>query len=127
MKSRDNGVRVKEFTVREKRRRASQLDLMINEFNRMADELTLQIESEERKSGITDYNNFAYPTFAKAARQRRDNIINSRQDLIDKRQAAQDELVIAEAELARAEALDQREGRTPAPLTPRNNASAMIG
>ena len=34
MKSRESAVRVKEFAVREKRRRLSQLDLMIAEFNR---------------------------------------------------------------------------------------------
>ena len=33
-----------------------------------------EIAAEERKSGITDVNHFAYPTFAKAARQRRDNL-----------------------------------------------------
>jgi hypothetical protein len=127
MKSRDNAVRVKDFAVREKRRRLGQLDLMINEFNRMADELTVQIENEERKSGIGDPTHFAYPTFAKAARLRRENILNSREDLAAKRAVATEELAVAESELARAEALDQREGRTPAPIVPRNTASAMIG
>ncbi len=127
MKSRENAVRVKEFAVREKRRRLAQLDLMIGEFNRMADELTHQIEIEERKAGITDPSNFAYPTFAKAARLRRDNIMNSQQDLADKRAAAVDDVTIAEGELSRAEALDHREGRVPAPLPERNDAGSMIG
>jgi hypothetical protein len=127
MKSRENAVRVKEFAVREKRRRLAQLDVMIGEFNRMADELTLQIEIEERKAGSTDPNHFAYPTFAKAARLRRDNIKNSQTDLADKRAAAIDDLTIAEAELSRAAALDQREGRVPAPLPERNDAGSMIG
>jgi hypothetical protein len=127
MKSRENAVRVKEFAVREKRRRLAQLDLMIGEFNRMADELTLQIEYEERKAGITDPANFAYPTFAKAARLRRDNILNSQKDLADKRMAAVDDVTIAEGELSRAEALDHREGRVPAPLPERNDAGSMIG
>jgi hypothetical protein len=127
MKPRESAVRVKEFAVREKRRRLAQLDLMISEFNRMADELTLQIESEERKAGITDPGHFAYPTFAKAARLRRDNIINSRQDLADKRAAAVDEVNAAEGELARAEALDQREGRVQPTVPVKSNASAMIG
>jgi hypothetical protein len=127
MKSRENAVRVKEFAVREKRRRLAQLDLMIGEFNRMADELTHQIEIEERKAGITDPSNFAYPTFAKAARLRRDNIKNSQADLADKRAAAVDDVTIAEGELSRAEALDHREGRVPAPLPERNDAGSMIG
>jgi flagellar protein FliJ len=127
MKTRENAVRVKEFSVREKRRRLAQLDVMIAEFNRMADDLTVQIESEERKAGITDPNNFAYPTFAKAARARRDNVLASRQDLADKRAVAVEEVAEAETDLARAEALDQREGRTAAPEPVRTNPSAMIG
>ena len=127
MKSRESAVRVKEFAVREKRRRLSQLDLMIAEFNRMADELTHQIETEERKAGITDPGHFAYPTFAKAARQRRDNVQNSRNDLEAKRELAHEELAEAEADLARAEALDQREGRVATTAASGVNPSAMIG
>jgi hypothetical protein len=127
MKPRENAVRVKEFAVREKRRRLAQLDMMIGEFNRMADDLTVQIEVEERKAGITDPAHFAYPTFAKAARLRRDNVLTSRQDLADKRAAAVEDVAMAESELARAEALDHREGRTHAPVEPKPNPSAMIG
>lgn len=127
MKPRENAVRVKEFAVREKRRRLAQLDMMIAEFNRMADDLTVQIEVEERKAGITDPAHFAYPTFAKAARLRRDNVLTSRQDLADKRAAAVEDVAQAESELARAEALDHREGRTPTPIEPKPNPSAMIG
>ena len=77
MKSRENLVRLKQFQVNEKRRQLLQLDMMIAEFERMADELELQIAAEEKKAGITDVNHFAYPTFAKAARLRRDNLKNS--------------------------------------------------
>jgi hypothetical protein len=127
MKSRENAVRVKEFAVREKRRRLAQLDLMVAEFNRMADDLTMQIESEERKAGINDPAHFAYPTFAKAARVRRDNVLASRQDLADKRALAVEDVAQAESDLARAEALDQREGRVAAPEPVRTDPSAMIG
>ena len=127
MKSRENAVRVKEFAVREKRRRLAQLDLMIGEFDRMANELTLQIEFEERKAGSNDPSHFAYPTFAKAARLRRDNIKNSQADLADKRAAAVDDVTIAEGELSRAESLDHREGHVPAPLPERNDSASMIG
>ena len=68
MKSRENLVRLKQFQVNEKRRQLMQLDMMIAEFDRMAGELEVQIAAEEKKSGITDINHFAYPTFAKAAR-----------------------------------------------------------
>ena len=74
MKSRENLVRLKQFQVNEKRRQLLQLDMMIAEFDRMAGELEFQINAEEKKAGITDINHFAYPTFAKAARLRRDNL-----------------------------------------------------
>ncbi|MFA5491187.1 MAG: hypothetical protein WC284_18560, partial [Candidimonas sp.] len=69
MKARENLVRLKRFQVNEKRKHLTQLDMMIAEFERMAGELELQITAEEKKAGITDVSHFAYPTFAKAARQ----------------------------------------------------------
>ena len=47
MKSRENLVRLKQFQVNEKRRQLMQLDMMIAEFDRMANELDIQIASEE--------------------------------------------------------------------------------
>ena len=108
MKSRENLVRLKQFQVNEKRRQLLQLDMMIAEFERMASELEVQIAAEEKKAGITDINHFAYPTFAKAARQRRDNLRDSQTDLAQQRQAAQAALTEAEDELAKAEMLDAR-------------------
>lgn len=111
MKPRENLVRLKLFQVNEKRRRMTQLDSMIAEFDRMAAELEAQITSEETKAGITDLNHFAYPTFAKAARQRRDNLKNSQADLQQQREAAESALNEAEAELSKAEMLESRDGR----------------
>lgn len=111
MKARENLVRLKRFQVNEKRKQLTQLDMMISEFERMAAELDLQIAAEEKKAGITDVNHFAYPTFAKAARQRRDNLMGSQADLKQQRESAQSLLEEAEAELARAEALESRDAR----------------
>ena len=125
MKSRENLVRLKQFQVNEKRRQLLQLDMMIAEFDRMAAELEVQITAEEKKAGITDLNHFAYPTFAKAARLRRDNLKNSQYDLAQQRSAAESLLAEAEAELSRAEMLESRDSKLrdadPAPR------SAMIG
>lgn len=124
MKSRENLVRLKRFQVNEKRRQILQLDLMIAEFERMANELDVQIASEEKKSGISDVNHFAYPTFAKAARQRRDNLRNSQSDLAQQKTVAESLLAEAEAELSKAEALESRD------LKPRDAEAAhgaMIG
>ncbi len=111
MKSRDSIVRLKQFQVTERRRHLKQLDQMIAEFERMAAELDAQIQAEEKKAGITDISHFAYPTFAKAARQRRDNLRDSQTDLAQQRSAAVSVLEEAESELAKAEALEARDGR----------------
>lgn len=111
MKARENLVRLKRFQVNEKRKQLTQLDMMIAEFERMAGELEFQITAEEKKAGITDINHFAYPTFAKAARQRRDNLRDSQADLQQQHQAAQSLLEEAEMELAKAEELEMRDRR----------------
>ena len=125
MKTRENLVRLKQFQVNEKRRQVAQLDTMMAEFERMATELELQIAAEEKKAGITDINHFAYPTFAKAARMRRDNLRNSLADLAQQKSAAELILAEAEAELSKAEALESRDVKN------RENEgglrSAMIG
>ena len=109
MKSRENLVRLKQFQVNEKRRQLLQLDMMIAEFDRMAGDLELQISAEEKKAGITDIHHFAYPTFAKAARLRHDNLKNSQADLAQQRTAAQSLLNEAEAELSKAQMLETRD------------------
>ena len=109
--SRENLVRLKRFQVEEKRRQLLQLDQMIAEFDRMATELEMQVVAEEKKAGITDANHFAYPTFAKAARSRRDNLKNSQADLATQRTAAQSLLNEAEAALSKAQMLESRDGK----------------
>jgi flagellar export protein FliJ len=111
MKTRENLVRLKQFQVNDKRRQLLQLDMMIAEFERMAGELEVQILAEEKKAGITDINHFAYPTFAKAARLRRDNLKNSQHDLLQQRNAAESILAEAEAELSKAEMLESRDAK----------------
>ena len=112
MKSRENLVRLKQFQVNEKRRQLLQLDMMIAEFERMAGELEMQITAEEKKAGITNSNHLGYPTFAKAARLRRDNLRDSQSDLAKQRSAAESLLSEAEAELSKAEMLEMRDTKT---------------
>ncbi|MBB4004045.1 MAG: flagellar export protein FliJ [Aurantimonas endophytica] len=106
---RDNLVRLTRFKVMEKRRQFEQLEMMMSEFARMAGELDHQINTEEKKAGISDVAHFAYPTFAKAARIRRDNLNNSVKDLKVQIAAARLALEEAEAELVNAEKLEQRD------------------
>lgn len=110
MKSRESLVRLKGFQVTEKRRQLQQLQSMMAEFERMAKELEAQIGIEEKKSGITDQNHFAYPTFAKAARQRADNLQVSIRELKVQQEAAELGLEEAEADYQKAAALEERDG-----------------
>lgn len=110
MKSRSESlIRLKKFQVDEKRRQVTQIEMMIADFERMASELDQQIEIEQQKTGISDVAHFAYSTFAKAAIQRRDNLLNSANDMKDKLEAAQDALAEAVEDLKKVELLDQRE------------------
>lgn len=109
MKTRDSLIRLKRFQVDDKRRQLAQIEAMIAEFNRMADELDEQIRSEQDRVGITDITHFAYPTFAKAAATRRDNLRNSAHELDDQLEKARDELNEAIEELKKFEQLEERD------------------
>ena len=111
MKSRNSLIRLKRFQVDEKRRQVMQIEMMIAEFERMAAELDEQILTEQKRTGITDITHFAYPTFAKAARQRADNLQVSIRELKVQQEAAELQLEEAEAEYAKAEALEERDGQ----------------
>src|ERR1035441_1402831 len=67
--------RSKEFEGDQNRRRANQIETMIAAFDRMCIDLGHQIEAEEKRARIrariSDPTHFAYPTYAKAARERR--------------------------------------------------------
>ncbi|HWJ74718.1 MAG TPA: flagellar export protein FliJ [Kaistia sp.] len=109
MKSRESLIRLKRFQAEEKRRRVQQIELMIAEFERMARDLEDQIKIEQERSGIRDQSHFAYPTFAKAASQRRDNLRASAQELQVQLETAQDELLAATDELRKHELLAERD------------------
>jgi flagellar export protein FliJ len=125
MKSREGLLRLKRFQVDEKRRQVTQIQTMVAEFERMARELNDQVSAEQDRSGIHDTNHFAYPTFAKAARLRRDNLRNSQSDLAQQRSAAESLLGEAEAELSKAEMLESRDTKIREAEV--GGRSAMIG
>jgi len=109
MKSRDTLIRLKRFQAEEKRRRVRQIETMVAEFTRMAGDLDREIVNEERRSGISDPGHVAYPTYARAAIARRDNLKRSIGELtaqIEEAKAAEQE---AQAELLKYESLEGRE------------------
>lgn len=109
MKSRDALIRLKRFDVEEKRRKVADIESMIGDFNHMAVDLDRQIAIEQERAGITDVNHYAYPTFAKAAMQRRNNLAASAADLAAKLAAARGELDEACEDLKKIELLEERD------------------
>jgi flagellar export protein FliJ len=109
MKSRETLIRLKRFQVDEKRRQVAQIEQMVAEFERMATDLDREIKAEEGRAGITDTSHFAYPTYARAAMVRRDNLRGSANDLKVKLEAAQAALAEAFEDLKKVEILDDRE------------------
>ena len=125
MKSRETLIRLKRFQVDEKRRRVAQIEMMIAEFDRMAAELNREIASEEQKAGISDPAHFAYPTYAKAAGQRRDNLKRSADELTAQLDEAKAELGEAFEELKKAELLEDRERNAERALENARDQAAM--
>ena len=109
MKTRDAAVRLKRFNATEMARKVTDLEHMIREFEQMAMDLDRQISAEEDRTGVKDIAHFAYSTFAKAAIQRRDNLLRSAGDMRDQLEAAQDALAEAVEDMKKVELLDQRE------------------
>jgi len=109
MKSRDTLVRLKRFQAEEKRRRVAQINAMIAEFMRMSNELEREISTEEQRANISDPNHFAYPTYARAARSRRDNIVASLSELRGQLAHAQAQFEEATEELAKAQSQEARD------------------
>ena len=109
MKSRETLIRLKKFQVDEKRRRVAQIEGMIADFQRMSVDLEREIQSEQERAGINDPTHFAYPTYAKAAMGRRDNLKRSADEL--KVQLEEARMALAEAfeELKKVELLDERD------------------
>lgn len=101
MKSRDSFVRVKRFELDEKARRVDELQYMIRDFEQLAADLERQIAAEEDRTGVRDIAHFAYSTFAKAAMQRRDNLMSSAAELRAKLESAEKDHDEARAQLAR--------------------------
>ncbi|MGH6676896.1 MAG: flagellar export protein FliJ [Xanthobacteraceae bacterium] len=109
MKSRDTLIRLKQFHVEERRRKLAQIEAMIAEFARMAADLDREIAVEEQRAGISDTAHFAYPTYARAARGRRDNLLRSSEELCGQLEDARSKLENAVEELSKMTSLDSRE------------------
>jgi flagellar export protein FliJ len=109
MKSRDTLIRLKKFQVDERRRKVAQIEGMIAEFERMATDLDREIKTEQERAGIHDPAHFAYPTYAKAAMGRKENLKRSADELKTQLDDAKAALGEAFEELKKVELLDERD------------------
>ena len=109
MKSRETLIRLKKFQVDEKRRKVAQIEGMIAEFERMAADLEREIKAEQDRAGIHDPAHFAYPTYAKAALARRENLKHSADELKIQLDDAKTALGEAFEEMKKVELLDERD------------------
>jgi flagellar protein FliJ len=109
MKSRNTLIRLKKFQLDEKRRKVAQIEAMIADFQRMASDLEREIASEQERAGIHDPGHFAYPTYAKAAITRRENLKRSADELMAQLDEAKLTLQESFEDLKKVELLDERD------------------
>lgn len=108
MTPRDSVLRAKRFAVSEQARKVAQLEATIRDFEVLAADLSRQIANEEDRTGVRDQAHFAYSTFAKAAAQRRSNLLTSVAELKVKLAAAKRDYEDAVSALKRLEPAEDR-------------------
>jgi len=106
MKARGSLAQLKRFAA-DQHRKLSRIELSIHEFSMGAAELDQEIAGEEATTGISDPKHFAYPTYAKAAALRRDNLRRSVEDLKLQLEKAHADHRDALADLRKIEALEE--------------------
>jgi hypothetical protein len=74
-------IRRREFQGDDKRQRVALMERMIADFDCIAADLDREILIEQERAKIHDPAHFAYPTYAKAAILRRDNLKRSADEL----------------------------------------------
>jgi flagellar FliJ protein len=81
---------------------------MIAEFERIGGDLEREIKTEQDRARIQDPGHFAYPTYAKAVMQRRDNLKRSADELKIQLEDAKAALGEAFMEMKKVEILAER-------------------
>jgi flagellar FliJ protein len=81
VRSQATSIRRKEFQAEDRRRRVALLKRTIADFERTVADLDREILIEQQRANIHDPAHFAYPTYAKAAILRRDNLKRSADEL----------------------------------------------
>jgi hypothetical protein len=81
MRSRATSIRRREFQVSDRRWQIALMERMIADFDCTVADLDREILIEQERARIHDPAHFAYPTYAKAAILRRDNLKHSADEL----------------------------------------------
>jgi flagellar FliJ protein len=114
------------FEYDEKRQQVNDLEMMIADFRRMANDLDQQIKIEQQASGISDVNHFAYPTFARAAISRRDNLKSSISELEKRLDRGRQEALEAFEQLKLSESAGELEAQRQVKPTARRKPPRHI-
>jgi flagellar protein FliJ len=114
---------VQRFEYEEKRQQVTELEMMIADFRRLSGDLDHQIKLEQQASGISDINHFAYPTFARAAMNRRENLKSSIIALEKRLEKAREEALEALEHLKLAEAAGSLEAQHHVKPAPRRRSA----
>jgi flagellar FliJ protein len=122
-----NSQQGQRFDYEEKKRQVNDLEVMIADFRRMANDLDQQIKIEQQASGITDVTHFAYPTFARAAMTRRDNLKSSIAELEKRLEQARDEATEAFEQLKLSESAEGLEAQRQIRPGTRRKSQRLIG
>ena len=109
MRSRKTLIQLRRFEVDERRQIVADIETMMVDLQQMSVDLDRQIQAEQERAGVDDVNHYAYPTFAKAAIQRRDNLNNSIGNLETKLEESRDLLTEAFEELKKVELIEERD------------------
>jgi flagellar export protein FliJ len=115
------------FEYDEKRQQVSDLEMMIADFRRMANDLDQQIKIEQQTAGVSDVNHFAYPTFARAAITRRDNLRSSVGELEKRLDRARQEALEAFEQLKLSETAGDLEAQRQVRPGARRKLSRPMG
>jgi len=122
-----NSQQNQRFEYDEKRQQVSDLEMMIADFRRMANDLDQQIKIEQQAAGVSDVNHFAYPTFARAAIIRRDNLRSSVAELEKRLDRARQEALEVFEQLKLSETAGDLEAQRQVRPGPRRKPSRPLG
>ena len=123
----ENSQQNQRFEYDEKRQQVNDLEMMIADFRRMANDLDQQIKIEQQAAGVSDVNHFSYPTFARAAITRRDNLRSSVGELEKRLDRARQEALDAFEQLKLSETAGDLEAQRQVRPGARRKPSRLMG